>query len=168
MSFGAITSGMLFERYLNVINLVRNAGNMYSRNVNFEFDANREVLVRAATGLNMTTTGGEGVIFLSRVVIAQFGNNQGLPVIDRRFVIGNPSLTSSRIGTPAAVDPVQGVVTDPENDPTALVLSGPATTFQSMIGAGADRVFMAEVAHTPTDLVLLGLFDGNMYSRAFF
>ena len=166
--FGAITSGMMLERYLNVINLVRNAGNMYSRNVNFEFDANRELLVRAASDLNMTTTSGQGVIILSRVVIARFGANDGLPVIDRRFVIGNPSLTSSRIGTPAVVDPVTGVVTDPENDPDALVLSGPTTTFETLINAGAERVFMAEVAHTATDLVLLGLFDGGMYSRAFF
>ena len=159
---------MLLERYLNVINLVRNAGSMYSRNMNFEFDANRELLVRAATGMGMTTTSGRGVILLSRVVIAQFGINQGLPVIDRRFVIGNPSLASSRIGTPFTVDPVTGVVTDPENDPTALVDSGATTPFQNIINAGADRVFMAEVTHEPTDLVLLGLFDGGMYSRAFF
>ena len=168
LSFGAITSGLLLERYLNVINLVRNAGNMYSRNVKFEFVANRGLLVRAATDLNMTTTGGQGVIFLSRVVVAQFGPNQDLPVIDRRFVIGNPSIASSRIGTPAAVDPVTGVVTDPEIDFTAKVVPGAATTFQNMINAGADRVFIAEVAHTPADLVLLGLFDGSMYSRAFF
>ena len=167
LALGLISTGQLLERYLNVVNLARNAGNMYSRNVDFEQPLNRDLLIRAATDMNMSVNSGDGVVFLSKVSLATFGANDGLPIVDERFVIGNAGAGVSRVGTPLTVDPVTGEVDDPENDPDAVVPSSLRTTFVDMINAGADRVFFAEVIHQPKNLYL-PLGDAGLYTRVFF
>ena len=112
LALGLISTGQLLERYLNVVNLARNAGNMYSRNVDFEQPLNRDLLIRAATDMNMSVNSGDGVVFLSKVSLATFGANDGLPIVDERFVIGNAGAGVSRVGTPLTVDPVTGEVDD--------------------------------------------------------
>jgi hypothetical protein len=66
-----------------------------------------------ASGLNMTTTGGNGVVVLSTITYADATAcqaaglqnncpNQGQAVFTRRIVIGNQSLQASAFGTPAS------------------------------------------------------------------
>ena len=176
MSLGLITTGMALDRYLTVIQVVRNAGNMYSREVDFSIDQNKQLLVQSAVGLNMTTTGGQGVIYLSRVTkVSTPGSvNEGKLVIVERLVIGNPSLTSSTVGTPSSniwPDPSCSVpcgdVADYEEE-----LSARATLPSSMTAMPPDDfVFVAEVFHQPTAILFAssGFFSpDNMGARVFF
>ena len=168
LALGLTSTGQLLDRYLNILNLVRNAGNMYSRNVDFERVPNQELLLRAATDMNMTVNSGNGVVLLSKVSLATFGVNDGLPIIEERFTIGNSGSGSSHAGTPATVDPVTGKVDDPENDPSAVVSSSLRSTFLDMINAGSDRIFFAEVVHQPNDLFLPLAGGSGLYARVFF
>ena len=64
---------------------------------------NKQLLLMAANNLNMSVSGGQGVAYLSTVVKAPSGTaNAGQLVVAQRFVIGNESLASSRVGTPSS------------------------------------------------------------------
>ena len=80
MAIGTFAVGVNVDRHLTVSQLIRNAGNMYGRGVDFSLSQNQDLLLQAATGMQMTTTGGLGVIYLSTVVLADSGQNLGLPV----------------------------------------------------------------------------------------
>ena len=173
LSFGSITVGMIIDRYMAVRQLVRDAGNMYARNVDFSLVQNKQVLLLAATDMRITTTGGQGVIYLSQVVKAPTGtSNAGKLVIAQRFVIGNSSIAQSAIGTPlSSIWPDRtnpqpnGDVHDYNNQPSA-VATLPAVMSTITVN---ERIFVAEVFHPPTDLVFPGFFQPNLlYARAYF
>jgi hypothetical protein len=104
--------GLDLKRMMQTNQVSRDAGHMYARGVDFSLPGNQDIIVRLAAGLNLTRTGGSGVVILSRVMkigpaectdggvpLSQCVNlNQ--PVITQRIVIGNKSLRPSRIGTP--------------------------------------------------------------------
>ena len=176
MSLGLITTGMALNRYLTVIQVARNAGNMYSREVDFSIDQNKQLLVRSAGGLNMTTAGGQGVIYLSMVTKASTPGsvNEGRLVIVERFVIGNPSVASSTVGTP---------LSNIWPDPSCRVPCGDVNNYEEQLSARAtlpssmttiqqdEFVFVAEVFHQPTDILFAssGFFSPDyMGTRVFF
>lgn len=106
--------GLDLKRMMQVTQVSRDAGHMYARGVDFSLLGNQDVLVRLAAGMNMTRTGGAGVVILTRVlkVGAQDCTDGGVPVascsnlgqavITQRIVVGNAGLRPSRIGTPPA------------------------------------------------------------------
>lgn len=107
-----IVYGLDLKRLMEVGQISRDAGHMYGRGVDFSLPGNQDVLVRLAAGMNMTRTGGAGVVLLSRVlkigpqecldggVAVASCSNLGLAVFTQRVVVGNASLHTSRIGTP--------------------------------------------------------------------
>ena len=153
--FGTLSASQLLERYLTVLQLVRNAGNMYSRSVDFSLTQNRELLLTSSTGLSMTLNGGDGVVYMSRVEVAGAGSNNGFPVVTNRVAVGQVSLASSRIATPTSVLP-NGDVDDYENDPLARAMVAPSLTL-----AGGDIAYVVEAYHTPTDIPVVDLFFGQ-------
>ena len=101
LCFGSLIAGIVIDRYNTVLQVVRNAGGMYARGVDFSIETNKQLLLLSAAGLGMTTTGGKGVIYLSTVSKGAAGTpNSGKLVISERFAIGSRSLASSSIGTP--------------------------------------------------------------------
>ena len=101
MLTGTVTTALVFERQLTVVQLSRNAGNMFARGVDFTKTANQLVLLKAATSLSMTTGSGKGVIYFSKLIKAGDGTaNAGKLVIAERYVMGDTSVSESRIGTP--------------------------------------------------------------------
>ena len=111
---GTLVLGFNLVRAMQVTQVCRNAGRMYAYNTDlFSQPAYQSLIVNEAPGLNMTTTGGNGVIILSKITFAdalacQGANlqnncpNQGQAVIVKRIVIGNQSLQTSAFGTPAS------------------------------------------------------------------
>lgn len=109
-----IVFGLDLQRFMQTGQISRDAGHMYARGVDFSLAGNQELLVRLASGLGMTRTGGAGVVILSRVlkvseqdcldggVTASSCANLGQAVFTQRIVIGNSSLRPSRIGAPPA------------------------------------------------------------------
>lgn len=158
---GTFAVGMLLDRHMTVTQLVRNAGNMFARGIDFSLEANKAVVLRAATSMNMTTNGGDGVVFLSLVVIAPpgSGNNEGLPVIAQRYVIGDSQVANSQVGSPPVN--ADGTVPNFFNDLNARATI--PTSITNVLGAN-ERVFVSEVFHQPKQLLFPGIVAPEMMS----
>jgi len=107
-----ISIGFNTARAIQVTQITRDAAHMYARFVDFSLPANQQVLVRIATGLGMTATGGDGVLILSKVTYIADSDcaggglttaectNRNQYVVMNRIVIGNPAWHASSFGTP--------------------------------------------------------------------
>jgi hypothetical protein len=109
---GTMSVGMSLGKAIQTIQVARDAGHMFVRQVDFSQTANKNLIVRIAQGMGMTLNGGNGVVILSQVL--QIGSsdcaaggftdaqctNLHHAVIIQRLTIGNTSLYSSTIGTP--------------------------------------------------------------------
>jgi TadE-like protein len=163
VSIGTFALGVVIDRHLTVTQLVRNAGNMYGRGVDFTLTQNKELLLKAADGMEMTVAGGQGVIYLSTVILSQDGDNEGDPVVSERIVISNASLYDSAVAMPTTILP-NGDVVDYDNDPSAVASLPPGVELFNN-----ERIFVAEVFHNPRNLSFEGIFvPTNLYSAAFF
>lgn len=102
MLFGVITGALVFDRYMTVVQLGRNAASMMSRGTDFSVEANKALVLTGQT-LDMTTNGGSGVMYLTRVKPAAEGTtNAGEIVIAERHIIGNPQFRASVVGEPSS------------------------------------------------------------------
>ncbi len=111
---GTLVIGFNLVRAIQVTAVCRDAGHMYSYGIDFSQAAYQNLLVDLATGLKMTTSGGNGVVILSTVTYVgptdctaagYTANTTSCPnlnqiVFTRRIVIGNSSLHTSAFGTP--------------------------------------------------------------------
>lgn len=106
--------GLDLKRMMQTGQVSRDAGHMYARGVDFSLAGNQDVLVRLAAGMNMTRTGGSGVVILTRLlkvgaqdctdggVAVGSCSNLGQAVVTQRIVVGNESLKPSLVATPDA------------------------------------------------------------------
>lgn len=153
--FGVVTGGLIFDRYLTIVQTSRSAASMFSRGANFALDENKDLLL-FGQGLEITRNGGEGVIYLTRVVLAPSGTaNDGQLVIAERHVIGDPSYKASVVGEPnPSVWPnpdkpaPTGDVKDYFEEPSA-VANVPAALLTLPLG---ESMYIAEVYHTSDGL----------------
>jgi hypothetical protein len=110
---GTVVFGLNLIRANQVTSVCRDAAHMFSYDVDFSLPASQNLLIRLAQGLNMTTTGGNGVIILSKLtyvdpsdctdagITAADCSNSGEAVVVKRLYIGQKSLHSSAFATPA-------------------------------------------------------------------
>ena len=163
ISVGTFALGVVIDRHLTVTQLVRNAGNMYARGVDFTLVQNKELLLKAADGMEMTVDGGQGVIYLSTVILSQEGDNEGDPVVSERIVISNAGLHDSAVAMPTTILP-NGEVVDYDNDANAVASLPPGVEL-----FGNERIYVAETFHDPRNLAFEGIFvPQGLYSAAFF
>lgn len=154
--FTVLTGGFWFDRYMTVLQLGRTGASMFARGMNFSTSANQDLLLMAAHGLRMQKTGGDGVIYLTRLVQAPPGSaNDGELVMAERYVIGDSSIRSSKLGTPSGTiwpDPTEpqpnGSVKDYQDEPSA-VASVPSSISTLPLG---ESMFVTEVYHDSQDL----------------
>jgi hypothetical protein len=113
---GLSTVGLNLIRALQVEQICRDAGRIYSSGLDFTLTANQNLLLMLATGQNITATGGNGIFIFSTVEYIDTpqctaggfaGNagscpNLGQYVFIQRVVVGNASLFVSPFGTPSA------------------------------------------------------------------
>lgn len=104
--------GLDLRRLMQTGQVSRDAGHMYARGVDFSLPGNQDVLVRLAAGMNMTRTGGSGVVILTRLlkigsqectdggVALASCSNLGKTVVTQRVVVGNASLKPSKVASP--------------------------------------------------------------------
>lgn len=115
MLLGTAVIGLNLVRQIQVTELCRDATHMYSQGVDFTQTSYQTELFKIAQGLNITSTGGSGVIILSTIsyvdsseCTAAYGSgysssqcsNLDTTVFTRQVVIGNSSLKASAFGTP--------------------------------------------------------------------
>ncbi len=144
--------------------------------------ADQNLLVLMAQGSNMTATGGNGVIILSRIsTVFQADcdaagiiscNNLGLAVFVQRVVIGNASLHTSAFGTPnAALADAQGNISPSvylQNTDSSVRTSG----FSALLTAAGDpqnqgdAAWVVELYFSYPDMAFLGTAQpGGVYTR---
>jgi hypothetical protein len=169
-----ISVGFNTSRAIQVTTVTRDAANMYARWVDFSLAANQNLLVRLAAGLDMTATGGNGVIILSKVTyIADTDctgaglttaqcTNMNQYVIINRIVVGNASFKTSSFGTPGNISS-NGDVVNYLTDTSAR-----ATNFGNVLNLSSGQfAFMAEGFFKGLSWSVPGSNLGNMISRRY-
>lgn len=112
LTLGVAGLGMTLGSFISVLQTTRDAAHMFARGIDFNTDANKDLIVRLAGGLNLTRTGGNGSVVFSKIITATQLDcdavgistaqctNRDQPVLIHRTRIGDNSLLTSRYGTP--------------------------------------------------------------------
>ncbi len=156
LMFGVISGGLIFDRYMTVVQLARTGASVFSRGTDFSVTANKNLLLLGSEALGITATGGNGVIYLTRVQLAPPGSdNEGKLVIAERHVIGDPTFRTSYVGTPDddiwpdPDEPLPNGLVDDRNDEPSAVANVPSTLNTLPLG---ESMFIVEVYHRSEDL----------------
>jgi hypothetical protein len=172
---GTLVIGLNLVRAIQVTEVCRDAGHMYSYGVDFSQNTQKQMLVKLGPTLGMTTTGGNGVVVLSTVTYIDnctpgtipadtSCKNYGNYVFTRRLVVGNTSLHASAFGTPGTIDATTGNIAEAIylNDSTARAagfdnLFPLDATGNSPLPRSKDHfAFMSEMWVTSPDLSFWG------------
>jgi hypothetical protein len=179
---GLATVGLNLIRALQVEQVCRDAGHLYSAGLDFTQAGNQSLLLMLAAGLNVTVSGGNGVFVFSTVEYIDTtqctagglaGNgtscpNLGQNVFTQRVVVGNSSLLSSPFGTPGA-----GIVGTSGNIASADYLtnaSARAAGFGSLISlTGGQVAYLTETYFSSPDFAWGSYMSGaGVYERKIF
>lgn len=171
MVVGTFAVGLMFDRSLTQGQLARNAANMYARGIRFNTVATQQLLVNAATGMNMQLDGtGDTVVYLTTLTRVRSDancvvggasvpcGNRGLIVMAQRFSVGNTSIGPSIFGAVAAgnLDSQSNVISFEHQSyaraTTSASISDPATG----LGEG-EFIYAADVRHNPTLIKFPGI-----------
>jgi hypothetical protein len=170
---GVVVIGINLGRAVQVAQVARDGGSMYVRGIDFSQSGNQAVLARLGQGLGLTTTGGPGVVILSKVTHIPTGGctnpcNEAQYVMAQRIVIGDAALVSAhgeiRSAGVVTVD-AQGNVVNYVTDPSAVL-----TGFNSILTLnGNEFAFIAEAYFPTPDVNMPGYSMGNgVYSRSIY
>ena len=177
---GTVLLGMRLGRSIQVTQVARDTAHMYARFVDFSKTGNQDMVVRIASGLRMTRTGGNGVVILSQVM--QIGDQQcadgGVAIVDcfnrsrsvviHRVVIGNSPLRQSSLATPTpALVGTDGKITPVNYLRDASVV---ATNFSSILVLNpGELAYVVEAYFISPELDSFGAYLPNsVYSRCIF
>jgi hypothetical protein len=156
---GAATIGMSLLESIRVVQLNRDAGHMFARGVDFSQAAERNMLLRLASGMDITDNGGNGVFILSVIECT----SPGKAYCTRRIVIGNAGLRASAFASPALVNSA-GTVDYLHDD--AASADGFLT---AMPMAQGDVAYVCETYFRTPDYDWVGLFNNSgIYTRSIF
>lgn len=161
---GMVVIGFNLIRAVQVTQVCRDAGHMYANGIDFSQSTYQTLLVDLSIGLNMATSGGNGVVILSTVMYVDSSActaggyqadsthcpNLNSIVFTRRLVVGNSSIHSSNLGNPVSSEldssgnvSVSGYLTDTKNQ-----VSG----FSSIIPLSSGQfAYIAEMFVTSPD-----------------
>jgi hypothetical protein len=181
--FGTFIFGMRLVRANQVAEVCRDAGHMYAFGVNFSQSSGQSELIKLAQGLNLTPTGGNGVIILSTITFVgpndciaggyTSGNcpNLNNTVFAGRLVIGNSGLTINQqsqvsvFGTP----PASLVDSNGNISPSIYIQNSGAVAnnFYSVIPISSGQLaYVAEAFFVAPDFSLLN--PGGISARSIF
>lgn len=177
---GTVNVGMNMSRSIQVTQISRDAGHMFVRSVDFSEPGNQDILVRLAQGLNMTRTGGNGKIVLTRVMMIgepqctaaglTLGDctNYTQPVITQQLIIGNPDLRPSDFGeAPAELLDSKGEMS---MDDYITDVRARATGFGGVLALQpGELAYVAETYFESPEFDFPGFFENtNVYARTIF
>ena len=189
MSIGVFVVGMMIDRHLTLSQVVRNAGNMYARGVDFASSQNKNFIVDAATGLDLRLTGGSTAVYMSRLTRVpsdaicdtgsgpRYCNNNGQIVITQRYMLGDLGGTNmhSRLGSPTLfVDENGNSATEGDHVDYYDLTDARATGAPGAVsGPGGlaenELLYVVEIVHRPVSLSFPGIAAPEMmYTRGFF
>lgn len=179
---GTLVVGLNLSRSIRVTQLCRDAGHMYAYGVDFSQTANQNLLIQLASGLNITATGGNGVIIFSTITFIASNDctagglqanssqcpNLSYMVFTKRIIVGNSSLQASAFGTPKSSDmDSTGSIASSSflTDPTAR-----ATGFSNLMTLTSGQyAYVAEAYFSSPDYDWQGFLTGTgVAARAIF
>jgi hypothetical protein len=174
---GTAVIGLNLVREIQVTELCRDAAHMYSEGIDFTVASNVTELLKIAQGLNITATGGNGVVIMSTVTYIDssacaaggYSNSQctnlNQTVFLRQVVVGNSTLHASAFGTP----PVD--TSDSDNVSTTNYLTNSAARavgFSSVLPVSAGQyAYVAETYFTTPELSWWGKLGTTSVSARF-
>jgi hypothetical protein len=159
---GTAVVGLNVIREIQITELCRDAAHMYSQGVDFTISSNVTELLKIAQGLNITATGGKGVVIMSTITYidstaCQAGGytnsnctNLNQTVFLRQVVVGNSTLQASAFGTP----PVDTSNSDNVTQTNYLTnTAARAVGFSSVLPVSAGQfVYVGETYFTTPEL----------------
>jgi hypothetical protein len=179
---GLSTVGLNLIRALEIEQICRDAGHMYSSGLDFTQSGNQSLLLMLATGQNISASGGNGVFVFSTVEYIDTPQctagglaanstscpNLGQDVIIQRVVVGNASLLSSPFGNPPA-----GFIGTSGNIPSSDYLtnaSARAVGFAGLITlTGGQVAYLTETYFSSPDFAWGQYMSGaGVYDRKIF
>lgn len=154
--FGVVSGGLIFDRYMTVVQLARTGASVFSRGTDFSVTANKTLLLLGSEALGITADAGNGVVYLTRVQVATPGSaNEGRLVMAEKHVIGDPAFHSSFVGTPDSSiwpdpdEPLPNGNVDNRNNEASAIANVPATLNTLPLG---ESMFIVEVYHQSEEL----------------
>lgn len=163
---GTAAIGFNLIRQIQVTELCRDATHMYSQGIDFTQPGPQAELLKVAQGLNITATGGNGVVILSTITYvdqssceAAYGTNYSSKcanyqntVFARQVVIGNSSVQTSAFGTPP-VDTTNGNSVTQTNQLTSSAARAAGGSFSLVpVQASTQYAYVGEAYFNNTDL----------------
>ncbi len=150
-----VIMGLDLKRLMQTNQIARDTGHMFARWVDFSQTGNQDLVVRLAAGLQMPRPGGGGVVILSKLMkvgtqqctdgglTTAACTNLGKTVVTQRIVIGNKSLNSSKLATPAdSIVTSNGTITAANYLKNATAV---ATNFENILTLGdGELAFVTE------------------------
>jgi hypothetical protein len=156
---GVSSAGMTMVRTTHVYQLNRDMAHMFANGVDFTVAQNQALAVQAASGLDITVSGGNGVIILSQIECT----GAGQAVCIRRQTIGNTALRSSSFANPTQIDSDGNV--SYTTDPNAT-----ANSFLNVMNMSVGQIaYVSEMYYSSSDYNITGFLTGNgTYTYAVF
>jgi hypothetical protein len=171
---GTMVLGLNLSRSIHVAQFCRDAGHMYAYGVDFSQTANQNLLVQLASGLNISASGGNGVVIFSTITTIAASDctagglqanssqcpNLNYSVFTNRIIIGNSSLKTSAFGTPASAD-----VGSSGSIPSSKFLTDTscrATNFTSLLNISSGQyAYVSEAYFSSPDYDWTGFLTGT-------
>lgn len=174
---GTAVLGLNLVREIQATEFCRDAVHMYSQGIDFTISSNVTELLKIAQGLNITATGGNGVIVLSTITYIDStackaggyasGNcpNLNHTVFTNQVVIGNSTLRVSAFGTPPVDSTNSDNVTEANQVGSA---SAQALNFSSVLPVSAGQfVYVGEAYFKTPELSWWGRLGTTAVSARF-
>ena len=161
MLIGTATVGMSILQSIAVTALNRDAGHMFAQGVDFTQTKNRNLLIKVAGDLNITDSGGNGVIIFSEI----HGTGTNLAVCWRRVVLGNAALRASSFASPKS-----SLLDSDGNVKNTADPSANANSFTAVMPMNAgDIAYVTETYFSTAKYDWTGLLTGTgIYTRSIF
>jgi len=174
MLMGTSVIGINLSRAIQVTQFCRDVAHMYAYGVDFSQAGNQTLLTNLAQGLNIQTSGGNGVVTFSTITFVGANDctaaglsanttscpNLNQAVYTRRFVVGDPSKMSSHYGSPnSGIIGVDGYIAaaDYLTNPSAR-----AAGFSSLMSLSSGQfAYLTEAYVAAPDLDWKGYMSGT-------
>ena len=159
-----------------VTQVCRDADAMYARGLDFSLTGNQQVLVRLAQSMNLQTSGGDGLVVLSKVTFIPDSScgsppdpncTAGKHVLMHRITFGDTTLPGTHFSTAGAVSyDAQGNVSNYATNANAIITNFAATAFQLKPN---EISYISETYFRTPDVGMPGFQSSpGVYSQAFF
>jgi hypothetical protein len=174
MLLGVVVVGIDLSRADQVTEICRDADAMFVRGIDFSLSGNQQELVRLGQNMNLQTSGGDGLVTLSKVTFLPDPSCNGDPnctvgknVLMLRIVFGNTTLQSTHYPTAGTVtQDAQGNVANYTTDAHAVISNFVTNGFQLKPN---EISYVAETYFRTVDVSMAGISSSpGIYAQAFF